>query len=41
MFKDYASPTVKGEKKHQAEVNLCKLADQVVAVGSKLTEAFA
>ena len=41
MFKDYASPTVKGEKKRQAEVELCKLADQVVAVGPKLTEAFA
>ena len=41
MFKDYADPTVKGEKKHQAEVELCKLADQVVAVGPKLTEALA
>ena len=41
MFKDYADPTVKGAKKHQAEVELCKLADQVVAVGPKLTEAFA
>ena len=41
MFKDYAGPIVKGERKHQAEVELCKLADQVVAVGPKLTEAFA
>ena len=41
MFKDYASPTVKGAKKHQAEIELCKLADQVVAVGPKLTETFA
>ena len=41
MFKDYACPTVKGAKKHQAEVELCELADQVVAVGPKLTEAFA
>ncbi|XP_067024408.1 uncharacterized protein [Acropora muricata] len=41
MFKDYADPTVKGAKKHQAEVELCKLADQVVAVGPKLTENFA
>ena len=41
MFMDYAGPTVKGEKKHQAEVELCELADQVVAVGPKLTEAFA
>ena len=41
MFKDYAHPTVKGEKKHQDEVELCKLADQVVAVGPKVTEDFA
>ena len=37
MFMDYADPTVKGAKQHQAE--LCKLADQVVALGPKLTEA--
>ncbi|XP_015778455.1 PREDICTED: D-inositol 3-phosphate glycosyltransferase-like [Acropora digitifera] len=41
MFKDYDDSTVKGEKKHQAEVKLCKLADKVVAVGPKLTETFA
>ena len=41
MFKDYAGPTVKGAIMHQAEVELCELADQVVAVGPKLTEAFA
>ena len=41
MFKDYADPTVKGARKHQAEVELCKLADKVVALGPKLTEAFA
>ena len=41
MFKAYAGPTVKAAKKHQAEVELCRLADQVVAVGPKLTEAFA
>ena len=41
MFKDYAGHTVKGAKKHQAEVELCELADQVVAIGPKLTEAFA
>ena len=39
-FKDNAGSTDKGAKKHQAEVELCKLADQVVAVGPKLTEAF-
>ena len=41
MFKDYAGPIVKGAKKHQAEVELCELADQVVAVGAKLAEAYA
>ena len=41
MFKDYAGPIVKRMKKLQAEVELCELADQVVAVGPKLTEAFA
>ena len=41
MFKNYADSSAKGEIKHQAEVELCKLADQVVAVGPKLTEAFA
>ena len=40
MFKDYADPTVKAAKKHQDEVELCELADQVVAVGPKLTDAF-
>ncbi|XP_067024309.1 uncharacterized protein [Acropora muricata] len=41
MFKDDADPIVEGAKKHQAEVELCELADQVVAVGPKLKEAFA
>ena len=41
MFQDDADSTVKGEKKHQAEVELCELADQVVTIGPKLTEAFA
>ena len=40
MFKTYTDATVKGEKKHEAEVKLCQEADQVVAVGPKLTEAF-
>ena len=40
MFKNYADSIAKGEKKHQAEVELCKLADQVVAIGPKLAEAF-
>ncbi|XP_074628529.1 D-inositol 3-phosphate glycosyltransferase-like [Acropora palmata] len=41
MFKTYPDPTAKGEKKHEAEVKLCLEADHVVAVGPKLTEAFA
>ena len=40
MFKSYADSISKGEKKHQADVKLCELADQVVAVGPKLAEAF-
>ena len=40
-----SSPTqmafqLRGEKKHQAEVKLCEKADQVVAVGPKLAEAY-
>ena len=31
---------LRGDKKHQAEVKLCEKADQVVAVGPKLAEAF-
>ncbi|XP_015748513.1 PREDICTED: uncharacterized protein LOC107328287 isoform X2 [Acropora digitifera] len=41
MFKDYPDPSVNLVKKYQTEVELCELADRVVAVGSKLTEAFA
>ena len=40
MYKGYEGRISKGEEKHQVEVELCKLADQVVAVGPKLTEAF-
>ena len=40
MFKNYADSIAKGEKKHQAEVKLCELADQVVAMGPKLEEVF-
>ena len=40
MYKEYEKRISKGEKKHQVEVELCKLADQVVAVGPKLAEAF-
>ena len=40
MHKSYADAIPRGEKKHQAEVELCEKADQVVAVGPKLAEAF-
>ena len=40
MYKGYEERISKGEEKHQVEVELCKLADQVVAVGPKLAEAF-
>ena len=40
MYKSYADAISKGEKKHQDEVELCEMADQVVAVGPKLAEAF-
>ena len=40
MYKCYADAISRGEKKHQAEVKLCEKADQVVAVGPKLAEAF-
>ena len=37
MFKCHVS---KGEQKHRVEVELCKIADLVVTVGPKLTEAY-
>ena len=40
MYKTYADAISKGEKKHQAEVKLCEMADQVVAVGPKLADAY-
>ena len=40
MYKEYEEHISRGEDKHQVEVELCKLADQVVAVGPKLTELF-
>ena len=40
MFKTYAGPTVRGEKKYQAEVELCQEADQVVAIGPKLADTY-
>ena len=40
MYKGYGKHISKGEEKHQVEVELCKLANQVVAVGPKLFEAY-
>ena len=40
MFKTYPSPISKGEEKHKTEVELCEMADHVVGVGPKLSEAF-
>ena len=40
MYKSYADAISRGEKKYHAEVKLCEKADQVVAVGPKLSEAF-
>ena len=40
MHKSYADAISRGEKEHQTEVELCEKADQVVAVGRKLAEAF-
>lgn len=40
MFKTYSDPILKGETKHQVEVELCEMADFVVGVGPKLCEAF-
>ena len=40
MFKGYSGAISKGTKKHRDEVDLCEVADSVVAVGPKLAEAF-
>ena len=40
MYKCYEKPISTGEEKHRVEVELCQMADFVVAVGPKLTEAF-
>ena len=40
MFKSYSRPISKGEEKHKNEVELCEMADHVVGVGPKLSEAF-
>ena len=40
MYKKYPNPISSGERKHETEVELCKLADFVVTVGPKLYETF-
>ena len=40
MYKDYPEAISKGEEKNTTEVELCKLADAVVAVGPKLKEEY-
>ena len=40
MFKSYPRPISKGEEKHKNEVELCEMADHVVGVGPKLSEAY-
>ena len=40
MHKNYPHAISKGEEKNTTEVDLCKMADAVVAVGPKLKEAF-
>ena len=40
MFKDDPNAISKAEKKHQDEVELCVMADCVVAVGPKMAEAY-
>ena len=39
-YKCYSEPISKGERKHESEVKLCKLADLVVPVGPRLKEAY-
>ena len=39
-YKSYADPISKGERKHQDEVDLCKLADLVVPVGPRLEKCY-
>ena len=40
MYKGYRKAISKGEEKNRTEVDLCKLADAVVAVGPKLKEEY-
>ena len=40
MFKNYSDPISKGGEKHKTDARLCEMADHVVGVGPKLSEAF-
>ena len=40
MFVSYSNPISKGKEKHKIEVELCEIANRVIGVGPKLTEAF-
>ena len=40
MVKTYSNPISKSQEKHKTEVELCEMADLVVGVGPKLSEAF-
>ena len=40
MFQNNSNPILKGEEKHKTEVELCGMADHVLGVGGKLSEAF-
>ena len=40
VFKSYSNLNSKGEKRDKTEVELCELADHVVGIGPKLSEAF-
>ena len=40
MFKNFSNPISEGEGNHKTEVELCKMADHVVGVGPKLSDAF-
>ena len=40
MFENNSNPISKGVEKHRTEVELCEMADHVVGVGAKLSEAF-
>ena len=40
MFKSYSSLNSKGEEKDKTEVELCEMADHIVGIGPKLSEAF-